>query len=86
MRYEYYKLARLNGIGFNEIYFKPDSLETAICNNGKRTGNEKIPENVIHNMNTKLQAPNPFQNAWEQFSFTIKVQSNEQDINIYNCE
>jgi len=86
MRYEYFQLARQNEIGFCEIYLKPDSLRTVIFNNSKRPDDEKIPESVINAMNDKLEPPNPFKNPWEQFSFSISIQSIEKDKNIYNLE
>ena len=86
MRYEYFQLARHRTTGFCEIYFKPDNLQTVFFNNSKRLDDEKIPEKVINSMNNRIEPPNPFQNPWEQFSFSISVQSTETNNTMYNLE
>jgi len=88
MRYEYYQLARKHSVGFCEIYFKPNSIDSVLSNNQMREAEEQIPDFVIRNMDSKIEAPNPFQNAWEQFSFSINVQvmQKQNSQNLYNME
>ena len=88
MRYEYYQLARKHSVGFCEIYLKPNSIDSVLSNNQMRAAEEQIPEDVIRNMDSKIEAPNPFQNAWEQFSFSINVQviQNQKSQLLFNME
>ena len=73
MRHQYYQIARNHKVGFCQIYLKPNCIETVLSNNDSRPEGKKIPEEVIIKMNAKIEPPNPFQNSWEQFSFTINV-------------
>ena len=73
MRHEYYQIARNHKVGFCQIYLKPNCIETVLSNNDSRPEGQKIPDDVITKMNAKIEPPNPFQNSWEQFSFTINV-------------
>ena len=88
MRYEYYQLARQHTVGFCQIYLKPNCIETVLSNNQKRIVDEQIPDEVITKMSSKIEPPNPFQNAWEQFSFSISVEGvdTEMQHNLYNME
>ena len=73
MRYEYYQLCRKHCAGFCQIYLKPNNIEQVLENNEQRPQEEKVPSDVIEKMNSKIEPPNPFENPWEQFSFTISV-------------
>ena len=88
MRYEYYQLARKHSIGFCEIYLNPDCIDSVLSNNQLRPIAEQIPDDVIKAMGTKIEAPDPFKNPWEQFSFSINVQEkqNEKCQSLYNME
>ena len=72
MRYEYYQLARKLEIGFCQLFFSGD-LEFALENNANRSEKERVPNEVIEEMNKKLEPPEPLKNTWEQFSFCIPV-------------
>ncbi len=71
MRYEYYQLARKHEIGFCQLFLDLD-LERAKDVNSKRGENEQVPEEVLDRMASKMEAPNPLSNSWEQFSFVLK--------------
>ena len=79
MRYEYYKLSRKHTTSFCQIYLKPSCIDTLFCNNKKRPEHETIPDEVIVKMNSKIEPPNPFENSWEQFSFSINVPEKKEE-------
>merc|ERR1719225_544713 len=72
MRYEYYQIARKHQIGFCQFYLDAE-IELAKSLNRSRDESKRIPEEAIEKMATKLEAPDPFKNSWEQFSFQIPV-------------
>jgi len=76
MRYEYYQIARKHQIGFCQFYLDAE-IELAKSLNRSRDESKRIPEEAIEKMATKLEAPDPFKNSWEQFSFQIPVKSIE---------
>ena len=87
MRYEYYQLARKHTIGFCQIYFRPKSIDNILSNNQKRPEGERIPDEVIKKMDSKIEPPNPFENSWEQFSFSINVEViDNKDQHLFNME
>ena len=89
MRYEYYQLARKHTVGFCQIYLKPNCIDNLLSNNRKRPEKERIPDEVIKKMDSKIEPPNPFANLWEQFSFSISVGDdigNKSDHNLFNME
>jgi len=55
MRYEFYKICKIIGAAFLQIYF-PIQLEIALERNKKRDKGY-VPENIIENMNKKLENP-----------------------------
>jgi len=73
MRYDYYQLARIYNIGYAQLYFLCDK-ELAIRFNSSRSVEDRVPVEVIEKMASKLEAPKPFSNKWELFSFSINVQ------------
>ena len=46
-----------------------------------RPESAQVPESVISKMQESLEPPDPFNNTWERFSFTINVQQNV-DLNL----
>lgn len=75
MRYEYYQVARDLRLGFAQLHFTCD-VELALKFNSNRSGVYEVPEEVIKNMSTKMEPPNPLSNKWEAFSFSIPVLEN----------
>ena len=70
MRYAYFQLARKHQIGFCQFYLNaPESL--ARSRNAQRPQSQRVPEDFISKMITKMEPPNPLKNNWEQFSFSI---------------
>ena len=76
LRYEYYQIARKHQIGFCQFHLDAE-IELAKSLNKSRDEFKRIPEEVIEKMATKLEAPDPLKNSWEQFSFQIPVKSIE---------
>jgi len=76
MRYDYYQLARSHKLGFAQLHFSCD-LELAKKLNSKREAECQVPDEVIENMATKLEPPNPLSNKWESFSFSLPVHESE---------
>jgi len=72
MRYDFYQMARDYNIGFAQLHFSCD-LALAKKLNRKREAGRQVPDEVIENMLSKLEAPKPFSNRWESFSFSIPV-------------
>jgi len=72
MRYDYYQLARAHRLGFAQLHFSCD-LALAKKLNRSRPEAQQVPEEVIENMEAKLEAPKPFSNKWEAFSFSLPV-------------
>jgi len=76
MRYEYYQIARKHQIGFCQFYLDAE-VDLAKSLNKSRDESKRIPEEVIEKMASKLEAPDPLKNSWEQFSFQIPVKNIE---------
>ena len=72
MRYEYYQMARKYTLGFSQLYFDC-STDVAKKLNNSRSPDSQVPDEVITKMAAKMEQPNPFNNKWEAFSFTVKV-------------
>ena len=72
MRYDYYQLARKCTLGFAQLYVSC-SPAVARKNNKLRKLEDQVPDEVIVNMADKLEAPSPFTNKWEAFSFTLEA-------------
>eukprot|EP00088_Acartia_fossae_P043776 TRINITY_DN4624_c0_g1_i2.p1 TRINITY_DN4624_c0_g1~~TRINITY_DN4624_c0_g1_i2.p1 ORF type:complete len:335 (-),score=60.79 TRINITY_DN4624_c0_g1_i2:53-1027(-) len=68
MRYPYFQMARKHEIGFCQLHLNTE-IQTALRLNENRA--EKIPVEVIKNMANSLEAPDPFKNHWEKFSFSL---------------
>ena len=73
MRYDYYQLARAHRLGFAQLHFACD-LALAKKLNGSRPTASQVPDEVLDNMESKLEHPKPFSNKWEAFSFSLPVQ------------
>ena len=72
MRYDYYQLARKCALGFAQLYVSC-SPAVASKHNKLRKAENQVPDEVIVNMADKLEAPSPFANKWEAFSFTLEA-------------
>eukprot|EP00092_Neocalanus_flemingeri_P014854 GFUD01016038.1.p1 GENE.GFUD01016038.1~~GFUD01016038.1.p1 ORF type:complete len:326 (+),score=83.05 GFUD01016038.1:39-1016(+) len=72
MRYDYYQLARAYKLGFAQLHFSCD-LPLAKRLNSSRAASCRVPDEVLENMSSKLEPPNPFSNKWEAFSFSLPV-------------
>jgi len=75
MRYTFLQIARKHSLGFAQLFFNAD-LKTAISLNKLRSPDSQVPESVISKMAGTLEPPDPFNNSWERFSFTINVKEN----------
>lgn len=71
MRYEYFQVARLLQTGYCQLHLDVDLAE-ALSRNSGRADESQIPDDVIEKMAQKLEPPNPLQNSWEKFSFSLK--------------
>ncbi|XP_005402009.1 PREDICTED: L-seryl-tRNA(Sec) kinase [Chinchilla lanigera] len=69
MRYEVYQLARKYSLGFCQL-FLDCPLETCLQRNGQRP--QVLPADTIHQMERKIERPNPEKNAWEHNSLTVQ--------------
>ena len=74
MRYEYFQLARKHEISFCQFHLDME-FQKAMDLNNQRPSEKIIPKEVIENMASKLEAPNPLKNSWEQFSFQIPLKN-----------
>ncbi|XP_042364250.1 L-seryl-tRNA(Sec) kinase isoform X2 [Plectropomus leopardus] len=70
MRYEVYQLARKYSLGFCQMYLQCD-LESCISRNQSRSA--PIPTEVILDMVTRLEPPNPQKNSWEANSISLNT-------------
>lgn len=71
MRYEFYQLARTSETGFCQIHLDVEAGD-AVSRNSTRDGASRVPDDVIEKMARKFETPNPLQNSWEKFSFSLK--------------
>ena len=71
MRYEFHQLARTFEIGFCQFHLDV-SVADAISRNSSRDDFSRVPDDVIEKMARKFESPNPLQNSWEKFSFSLK--------------
>jgi len=69
MRYPYFQMARDQEIGFCQLHLTTE-VQTALRLNKERI--HRVPDEVITRMSSTLEAPDPFKNSWEKFSFVIK--------------
>ena len=60
----------VDGLGYGQIYLNP-SLEVCLTNNKLRHGDERINEDVIVGMNSRLEPPDLMGNTWEQHSIEL---------------
>ena len=81
MRYQYFQLARKCTAGFAQLHFSCD-INLAKSRNRSRREENVVPDQVIDTMSSKLEAPNPFSNKWEAFSFTLQVNETHQFENL----
>ncbi|KAG7492657.1 hypothetical protein MATL_G00017000 [Megalops atlanticus] len=68
MRYEVYQLARKFSVGFCQLYLQCPVKSCVTRNQGR---NCPLPDDVIVEMATRIQPPNPDKNPWEQNSLTL---------------
>ena len=65
-------MARKYTLGFSQLYFDCSTDIAKKLNNSRRSDCQ-VPDDVITKMAAKMEQPNPFNNKWEAFSFTVKV-------------
>lgn len=65
MRYEYYQIAKKYHCGFAQLCLEC-SLETTLLRNHQRSLH--VADDVIINMASKFEQPDPVNNSWEHFS------------------
>jgi len=73
MRYEYYQLAKELDLGFCQIYLQVSDIAIALRSNAGRPADSRVPDDVIRQMSSKLEAPQPLAHPWESFSFVVDV-------------
>jgi tRNA uridine 5-carbamoylmethylation protein Kti12 len=81
MRYEFYQLARKYETGFCQLHLEVDPSE-ALARNSRRGPDSQVPDDVITKMARKLESPNPLQNSWEKFSFSLKFDQVENNFRL----
>ena len=81
MRYEYFQIARKYEVGFCQFHLDI-TVDEAKKNNQSRSENQRIPDNVIDSMASKLEIPLPTKNNWEKFSIQIFAQNFENSLDL----
>ncbi|KAJ8404789.1 hypothetical protein AAFF_G00331760 [Aldrovandia affinis] len=81
MRYEVYQLARKYSLGFCQLYLQCP-LNSCLARNRARSC--ALPDEVIVEMEKRIEPPNPLKHPWEQNSLTLTSTNSflQQDIDM----
>ena len=80
MRYDYYKIARENGLGFIQVMMKSD-IDTSQKRNKERES--LIPDEVISKMASRFEEPT-LSNSWDNSTIFIEEYTEQSTISIWD--